>query len=137
LPRPIVERTENGKPRLNGDPLFFSLSHSGDTVALAVSDAPIGLDCERRRVLSCPALFRRLTDGERREDFFRLWTAKEAYVKFLGGTLARTLPALVYENGILFDRGEPVDAALVHAEREGMVYCVCTPQKTEIVFRSV
>ncbi len=88
-----------GKPSLgqgNGG-LEFNLSHSGDYVAIAIADRPVGMDLEQiRRLNSLPALCGRcLTPGEQSIllnlaepqatlQFFRYWTAKEAYLKGMG-----------------------------------------------------
>lgn len=43
-----IKRTENGKPYTEGN-VFFSLSHTEDFIACAVSDSEIGIDAERMR----------------------------------------------------------------------------------------
>jgi 4'-phosphopantetheinyl transferase len=79
-----IERTENGKPFAKGIPLHFSISHSGDLLCCALSRFPIGIDIELRREIR-PDLARRLcAEGENSTDLLALWTAKEAYFKWLG-----------------------------------------------------
>jgi len=34
-----IKRTENGKPYFEGDPVFFSVSHTGETALIAVTRA--------------------------------------------------------------------------------------------------
>ena len=41
-----ILRTENGKPCLEGAPLFFSVSHSGDKALIVICDRPVGADLE-------------------------------------------------------------------------------------------
>ena len=96
---PPVERDENGKPFFPGAPgLHFNLSHSGPYALCALGDAPVGADVEqvrpRRPFLPEKALspeefawFQTL--GGRWEDFYTLWTLKEAKVKCLGSGLDR------------------------------------------------
>lgn len=101
--------TENGKPRLKDDPLWFSLSHSEDLAVCAISKNPIGVDIEQIRDIS-PRLARKYFTPEEREylfghvpkdqdweevmtpsvkmRFFEIWTAKEAYLKCLGKDLS-------------------------------------------------
>lgn len=43
---PQILRTENGKPYIEGNPLYFSLSHSGKHGVIAVCDKPVGVDLE-------------------------------------------------------------------------------------------
>ena len=91
----------HGKPYFAGrNDLFFSLSHSGSAVLCAVSGREIGADVQMllsardalmRRVLTeeeSAALFA-LPEEERQSLFFRLWSAKESYLKYLGTGLLR------------------------------------------------
>ncbi|MET0323302.1 MAG: 4'-phosphopantetheinyl transferase superfamily protein [Duganella sp.] len=96
-----VEPGPYGKPRLRGPALpEFNLSHAGQWVVCAVAPSPVGIDIEQvraidlgiaRRFFQCgeyAALLAR-PEPERCDYFFRLWTAKEAYVKALGLGLQR------------------------------------------------
>ena len=130
-----VLRTPNGKPFLRSGACFFSVTHTEGLLAVAVSLQEVGLDAERNRPRDTIAYQKRLTPAEQREDFYKLWTAKEAYVKFCGGTLAHLLPRLVYEHGTLFEGGMSADVALKHLSLEGCTLCVCTktPEETDLV----
>ena len=97
-------RGEHGKPRLLNAPLHFSLSHTRGRTFVAVADEPVGLDAEWRGRPLPEAIIQRLSPAEREEDFFRVWTAKEAYIKFCGGTIAGMLPSLRFEHGVLLYR---------------------------------
>lgn len=122
---PTFGHNANGKPFLQNASLFFNLSHSGVT-AVAVSDREIGLDVQRREKRRLSAIQNRLTAAERKEDFFELWTAKEAYVKYCGGTLAAMLPALEYRDGTLLEHGTPAPVSLFRTELCGCALCACT-----------
>lgn len=105
-PLPRLERREGGKPFFPDRPdLQFSLSHSPvsrtESLTLcALSDGPVGCDIEVIRPRS-PGLPRYALDdrqyewfrrrGERWEDFYTLWTLKEARVKCTGEGL-KALP---------------------------------------------
>ena len=78
----VFTYTENGKPMTDG--AFFSVSHSGDIVACAVSDREVGLDVECRR--PAPS---RVADAVGSEDFWQFWTRREAAIKCCGGTLGQ------------------------------------------------
>ena len=105
----MIERTEDGKPFLAGLPGFhFNLSHSGDYIACAFSEEEVGLDLQEhsRPHTSVVRIARRfftaaeyeailaLPSGEsvtspdnspcRLALFYRLWSIKEAYLKYLG-----------------------------------------------------
>ena len=77
---PELAREPGGKPYFHARPdLQFNLSHSRGGAVCALHDMPVGVDIEKLR----PAP-RRLAQGMGDEDFFRLWTAKEATVKRAG-----------------------------------------------------
>jgi 4'-phosphopantetheinyl transferase len=96
--RVALEYGENGKPRLAGRELHFSVSHCDDVALLAFSkDAEIGVDVEAiRPVREADAIavqffsplehagYAALAPRDRLLGFFRVWTRKEAYVKALG-----------------------------------------------------
>ncbi len=87
-----------GKPRLTGSALEFNLAHSDDRALYVVADGRrVGIDVERvrgdladtgvaRRLFapSDAARLESLPPGPRCQEFFRLWTLKEAYVKARG-----------------------------------------------------
>ena len=93
----IIDVTDRGKPFARDLPVEFSISHSGEYVLCAVSDSPVGADIERIRPVRV-RLVRRvctadewkfvsepgISEQEKTERFFRVWTAKEAYFKCLG-----------------------------------------------------
>lgn len=88
-----------GKPYFPSRPdLCFSLSHSGPYALCALSRREVGADVEvcrpRRESLPRKALSKREYDwfqarGCRWEDFYTLWTLKEAFVKWQGTGLTR------------------------------------------------
>lgn len=89
---------EDGKPLVQGSPVAFNLSHSGDVAVLGIApmrEIGVDVECFDRRV-ECVALARRyfadseinalemLEPAAQRELFFRLWTSKEAAMKATG-----------------------------------------------------
>lgn len=87
-------KDENGKPHAVDLPIHFNVSHSGDFVACAVDNSPVGIDIEQIRSIR-PALVKKVcTEAERAyvEDlegnmlvrFFEVWTSKEAWFKYIG-----------------------------------------------------
>lgn len=89
-------RTEDGKPYAAGLDAHFNISHSGHYVVCAVSEKPVGIDVEQMRPVRARLAKRVCTEAEyawyqeaesneetiRR--FFRIWTTKEAYFKWVG-----------------------------------------------------
>jgi 4'-phosphopantetheinyl transferase len=99
---------EFGKPELDGPhsgALHFNLSHSGGAALLAVARrGPLGVDLEKVRPVWNPQQIasrfftenegRQLdavTEADRPEAFFRLWTRKEAWLKATGDGIATSL----------------------------------------------
>ena len=82
-----------GKPFLKGMDLFFSLSHSGDLAACALSDEPIGLDIQKQsrfredfiqRFYSPDERQAVLESDDRDGAFTEIWAKKESYLKAIG-----------------------------------------------------
>jgi 4'-phosphopantetheinyl transferase len=94
----------HGRPAVPGDPVHFSLSHSGQFALLAFARTPVGADVER--VVTARATvdsvlgtlhpeeireLHALPEDARGAAFTRLWARKEAYLKALGTGLSRGL----------------------------------------------
>lgn len=97
-----------GKPALVDNALEFNVSHSGDRVAIAVTEGtPVGIDIEveQPRMTDLNALARRYFSKVEADEverasgdaamrlFFTIWTAKEAVIKAAGGGLSIDLAA--------------------------------------------
>jgi len=94
-----IAHDEKGKPFWKGSSFFVSLSHSGSYIAAAVGREPVGVDVEKKRN-AAPAVAKRwfrpeenalletLSEPERTRLFFRLWTMKEAALKYAGEGLS-------------------------------------------------
>ena len=100
---------DHGRPRLPGNEVAFSVSHSGDrgVVAFAPGVSRIGVDLERvrprpfldrlaARTLTPDALatWSAAPRAEQLERFLRAWTMKEAYLKATGVGITTTLCAV-------------------------------------------
>lgn len=98
-----------GKPRVEGvTGIHFNISHSGDYVLCAVSDAEVGVDIERRGVARMNVARRffhprevcgleSLPVEEQHTRFFDYWSVKEAYLKFKGTGLRQSLSSFLVE----------------------------------------
>ncbi len=84
-----------GKPYFPEAPeVHFSVSHSGDWWACAFGDSPLGLDLQQHLPCSVPRLSHRFFHAEEdaylrslgydAAEFFRVWSAKESWVKRTG-----------------------------------------------------
>lgn len=120
-----IKRSPYGKPYIDNVRHFrFSVSHSGEYVALAVSRCRVGIDVERAvpidmKIASrfftsgeCQYLFSLNNELERQIAFFKLWTLKESYTKAEGKGL------LIPLNSMEFDvRDKPCLLAGRHSQR--------------------
>ena len=90
---PLDIPVTSGRPELRCGGLYFSISHSENIVACAVSEKNIGLDVQLERKYS-PALVVRFfskpevdlysSSTDKDDVFFRIWSMKESYVKATG-----------------------------------------------------
>ena len=132
--QPVIAKGAKGKPYFPDLPgLHFSLAHSGDYGACAVHGAPVGLDLQIHNESAREAIARRFFHPAeyaylKANDFvpfFRVWAAKESYVKYTGEGIAGALTAFAVadEDGLKATMG---DVALYHCEiREGYSLCLC------------
>ena len=85
---------KNKKPYIKGNELYFNLSHSGNMAVCAVSESEIGVDIEQIKSADFKIAKRIFTEsetafvGDSNEQFIRLWTLKESYMKYLGKGLS-------------------------------------------------
>lgn len=126
---PEIQRGRWGKPYFHAEGgRHFSLSHSAGWAMCALSDAPVGCDMEtiRPRRDGLPQrVFRREMDWE---EFYRRWTAMEAYGKWTGrgiGELVGTEFAL------------PPEVTLVQRRRENMILAVCREGECQVKIEEV
>jgi 4'-phosphopantetheinyl transferase len=108
---------DKGKPRVPDGDVRFNLSRTGEGVLIGFTRGPdIGVDVERVQdgymgeeiagkffAPSETAALTALPESSRSEAFFRVWTAKEAYLKARGDGLAFPLDAFA----VPVDAGEP------------------------------
>lgn len=108
-----------GKPHSADHPaVHFNLSHAGDYAVCAVSDGAVGIDVEQtgkcERMLARQFFHQReadfldsLPESLYPEFFFRLWTLKEAYLKYRGTGLSAALNSVSFigTDGIFYTHG--------------------------------
>ena len=106
---------EKGKPSASVA-LHFNVSHAGDFVLCAVANAQIGVDIEQIKPFRAGMVARyfteteaayvwggspipdgNVTDPDACARFYRVWTAKEAYVKMTGTGISTDLTAVCYD----------------------------------------
>lgn len=147
-----LQTGENGKPDIEGFDRF-SVSHTGGIWAVLIDIRECGLDIQLGKKCDAPAISRRIyapedaekitalhsEDSEKAKDeFFRLWSRREAFVKAMGGTVYDTeLPSVQPEvisvdgeayrvAGISFPDSCPGDGRKMYA-----AVCVKDDKKTQ------
>lgn len=131
-----ILRNPNGKPYLAGNPLYFSLSRSGNAAVIAISENLCGVDLELIRGKQHDAVLKRFSDEERGEienerDFLKHWTVRESYIKMHGLSLAAKLKDLKYVGGILYDRGQKADCRIYSYDGADYVISLCVQSEDE------
>lgn len=137
-----------GKPGILSQKLHFNISHCSANAVLAICREPIGVDLESYRrhsfdvnevaqaVLhqSEAAVFANSAAKDRCEIFFRIWSQKEAYCKFLGLGLYKSLTAINFRtqqhmgvNLVVDDENGPYPRCYTHdiADIDGHASSLC------------
>ena len=101
----VFGKNEHGKPFLVEYPdVHFNISHCKAGIAVAVSDAPVGIDIERYRKVSDSLIRYTMNEEEQRiiaesddpvRTFTEFWTKKEAVFKLRGTGITRDLHELL------------------------------------------
>jgi len=90
LPKKEIIYSSTGKPSLIDDTTQLSISHSSQSICVAISDSPLGIDIEKidDRILKVRAKFvnceeKQFYAYDSIEDLTILWTIKESIYKLL------------------------------------------------------
>lgn len=91
----------SGKPRVSSDDgfvLYLGFSHVDDLLLIALSThADLGVDVEAIRPRGYTArIAKRYFDSEPKnlDEFYRAWTAREAFIKAIGSRISQSLAAI-------------------------------------------
>lgn len=94
---------KNGKPYLEGNPFYISLSHSGDFVAVVLSKFPVGIDIQKTKRVNTnifKLIFNEndsdfyINSRNKSKAFYKIWTFKESYLKMTGDGLTKPLKSV-------------------------------------------
>ena len=97
-----IQRTPLGKPYIENSELHFSVAHTDGLICCVVADTECGIDCEKiikkdnvkefcQRFFVGDEIETMKKSGYANEEFFRIWTCKEAIGKKTGLGVAKTL----------------------------------------------
>lgn len=128
----VFSKNSFGKPVAENADVFFSISHSGDFVACAVSDREIGIDIEKIRGIQFRAAEKFSTASELEyigndlTRFFRVWTLKEAFFKCKGTGLGADIKSVRFSfNGEKITCSESGYELFAPTFADGYICSVC------------
>ena len=137
-------RTPQGKPYLEGDRLFLSISHTEQLWGCVVAPCPVGLDLQAPRPVAWESIARRFFTSEEQcflqdhpDQFFALWTAKEAFAKLDGRGLGMGLSTFSTAGSAGFHsniQGCPVLHFLLPGEVSG---CIVSQDSLELYIEPI
>lgn len=138
----------NGKPELcttpGQEPLFFSISHSANVATLLVSKTgAVGIDIEailpRPHANAIAKRYFALKTPCNLFDFYRHWTAREAYIKAMGGRLFRDMAGITVRAGSEFGIGHQYITHNVSffEPRPGFIGALCRPKNSQKVIKVI
>ena len=156
-PAPSLEgwdlvKDKKGKPFFPGHPeVFVSITDSRDFWMIAFADHPVGIDLQKMQVHgSIERLAKRFfhleetasilepaDEKERDERFFRVWAAKEAYVKFTGQGIDSAFSDFFVvsreESGGEIFHNPHLGVFFCFPEAyEGFSFCICVPLAVDL-----
>ena len=136
-----ISTDAKGKPYIDNSKVFFNISHCDGLAVCALSEHPVGVDCECVRKVS-PAVMKKCfgsseidyvdNSNDKNEAFSRIWTLKESYVKMTGNGISSDITDKCYdlsEGKVLFDSG----AEFLHYDClfDGERYFISISEKTD------
>lgn len=100
-----IEMNKNGKPCIKGIP-DYSISHGENTWAIIFSDTPCGLDIQYNREAKLEKIASKFYQEDEVEsvarlgldEFFRIWSRREALIKAAGSTVFSEAPSTMGES---------------------------------------
>ena len=117
---------EHGAPYWAVGP-YFSISHCKQGIAVVVSDQPVGIDIEGMRKVDDGLVHKTMNTQEQaqiaaaanpEQEFIRLWTRKEAYVKMLGTGIISDMHQILCDT-------MPVNWMEIIQEDKGYICTIC------------
>ena len=132
---------EHGKPEVDG--IYFNISHSYDRVVCVVGEKMVGCDIEKIANVKEGIAERFFTENEfcyleqfhgdkKRDEFYRLWTMKESYMKMTGEGMSLSLKRFEFEisnNVKVYRDGKKCDCNIKEYEIPGYKLTVCAQEE--------
>ncbi len=141
----LIEKNEHGKPFIQGQENFkYNISHSGDMVMLAYSTQELGADIEKLRDKDirvakrcfCKSEYDYVIGSPQDDDkavaerFFRVWTMKEAYLKYSGKGISVPLSSFEVDAIYKCVKGETVK--YYTGKVDNYIYAICAEDVSDV-----
>ncbi len=134
IPNELAVVRDGGKPVFqNVEDIHFSVSHSKDVWAIAISQKQVGLDIQRHVQCNSRGIAKRFfhireyehLEADDYADFFDIWAAKESFVKFTGSGIDDEFSSFcVVENGNLIKKLDGITFSHIQF-LPGYSACIC------------
>ncbi len=138
----VIIKDLGGKPRLKSGEMYFNVSHSRNTLVIAVSNTEVGVDIEffDRPISERVKSYCLSVDEQERAvceniEFLKIWTAKESYLKLYGTGLKQSMQEFSVINDKFLSKTLPF-AEFSRVSNDNYTICVATKQKEDIEIKS-
>jgi len=99
----VILKGEKGKPYIEGTPVHFNVSHTGNMWMCIVGPAPCGIDIQLEKDCEYERIAARHFSADEQEyvrlwglgGFYSIWTRREAYGKYTGEGFYGKMPPFV------------------------------------------
>lgn len=138
-----ILKAENGKPYLEGNNLYFNLSHCLKRVICTVSDSEVGCDVQdirpmnekvTKRFFACDECEALSATDKKDEHFTKLWTLKEAILKYKGEGISGGLDSYSFSDFLLCESFLVYGLNFHSFSEDGFIYGICSVPKNIDVF---
>lgn len=132
------KKNENGKPYIEGNPIYFNVTDTKGFKAMVFSENEVGLDCENlSREINYEKFkkyfsLREFEEIKDKKDFLKNWTAKESFVKKRGKSIFEYLNRIEFFNGKIYFDGNEATESCVHFEIDKTILCLCSEDPSYI-----
>ncbi|MBQ8412147.1 MAG: 4'-phosphopantetheinyl transferase superfamily protein [Lachnospiraceae bacterium] len=147
----VIDTNEQGKPCVKGLlDFYYNISHSGDMIVMAYGDCPVGVDLEEIKSADlrvakrcfCKEEYQYVlgeTDDsaiseEQAIRFLKVWTKKEAYLKYKGIGISVPLDSFCID--IVNDTVEGTDIVFHEKSYDGYICNLCVHRGTKVIYEN-